>query len=85
MQRGVPSTFLIEERISQLRNVGFEFSLKNGKVVPVLDWSSRIQQLEAFHSEMGHMVSLGDLSFSSVLARMCKHNNSSIFSLWSEG
>ena len=55
LRRGVPSNFLTDERIQQLRNVGFEFELKNEKVVPVLDWSTRIQQLEAFHSEMRHM------------------------------
>jgi len=55
LQRGVPSTVLTEERIAQLRNVGFEFSTRAEKTVPEVDWSTRIQQLEAFQSEMGHM------------------------------
>jgi len=55
LQRGVPSTMLTEERIAQLQNIGFEFSTKADKTVPDLDWSTRIQQLEAFLSEMGHL------------------------------
>ncbi len=56
MQRGIPSSILTEERIVQLRNIGFEFSSKPAqKIVPDLEWSMRIQQLEAFQSEMGHM------------------------------
>jgi hypothetical protein len=56
LQRGIPSSILTEERIVQLRNIGFEFSSKPAqKIVPDLEWSMRIQQLEAFQSEMGHM------------------------------
>ena len=56
LQRGVPSTILTEERIAQLRAIGFEFSTKPAyKVVPDVDWPTRVQQLEAFRSEMGHM------------------------------
>ena len=56
LQRGIPSTILTEERISQLHNIGFEFSTKPAqKPVPDLDWTTRIQQLEAFQSEMGHL------------------------------
>ena len=56
LQRGVPSTILTEERIAQLRSIGFEFSTKPAhKVVPDVDWPTRVQQLEAFRSEMGHM------------------------------
>ena len=55
LQRGVPSTMLTEERVAQLQNVGFEFSTNLDRSVPDLDWSTRIQQLEAFQSEMGHL------------------------------
>ncbi len=56
LQRGIPSTILTEERINQLINIGFEFSTKPAqKAVPDLDWNTRIQQLEAFQSEMGHL------------------------------
>ncbi|KAL7438389.1 hypothetical protein ACHAXH_007609, partial [Discostella pseudostelligera] len=56
LQRGIPSTILTEERINQLINIGFEFSTKPAqKAVPELDWNTRIQQLEAFQSEMGHL------------------------------
>jgi hypothetical protein len=56
LQRGIPSTILTEERICQLLNIGFEFSTKPAqKPVPNLDWTTRIQQLEAFQSEMGHL------------------------------
>lgn len=56
LQRGIPSTVLTEERIEQLLNIGFEFSTKPAqKTVPDLDWNTRIQQLEAFSSEMGHL------------------------------
>jgi len=55
LQRGIPSTMLTEERVAQLQNVGFEFSTKSDRSVPDLDWSTRIQQLEAFQSEMGHL------------------------------
>lgn len=55
LRRGIPSTMLTEERIAQLQNVGFEISTKPDRSVPDLDWSTRIQQLEAFQSEMGHL------------------------------
>lgn len=56
LQRGIPSTILTEQRIHQLLNIGFEFSTKPArKAVPDLDWTTRIQQLEAFQSEMGHL------------------------------
>ncbi|KAL7526998.1 hypothetical protein ACHAXR_004649 [Thalassiosira sp. AJA248-18] len=55
LQRGVVSTFLTEERVAQLQNIGFEFNTKQDKTVPEIDWSTRVQQLESFQSEMGHM------------------------------
>lgn len=55
LQRGVASSFLTEERIVQLQSIGFEFNTKQDKDVPEIDFSTRIQQLEAFQSEMGHM------------------------------
>lgn len=53
MQRGVPPTVLTDERISMLHNVGFEFTTKPDKSVPEVDWSTRMQHLEAFQAEMG--------------------------------
>ena len=53
--RGHPSSFLTEERLGQLRQIGFEFFTKAEKEVPEVDWSTRMQQLEAFHSQMGHL------------------------------
>mmetsp|Transcript_32502 Transcript_32502/g.55370 ORF Transcript_32502/g.55370 Transcript_32502/m.55370 type:complete len:471 (-) Transcript_32502:138-1550(-) len=57
LQRGLPcaNNMLNEERIAQLQNIGFEFTLRPDKIVPEVDWSTRIQQLEAFQSEMGHL------------------------------
>jgi len=55
LRRGVPSTMLTEERIKQLELIGFEFSAKVEKEVPKVDWNTRIQQLEAFRTEMGHL------------------------------
>ena len=46
---------LTAERILQLREIGFEFGRKAEKSVPEMDWSARVQQLEAFRSEMGHL------------------------------
>ena len=55
LQQGVPSTMLTEERVAQLQNMGFELSMNLDRSVPDLDWSMRIQQLEAFQSEIGHL------------------------------
>ena len=46
---------LTEEWVAQLQNVGFELLTKLDRSVPDLDWSTRIQQLETFQSEMGHL------------------------------
>jgi len=55
LRRGISSSMLTEDRITQLELIGFEFSTKVEKEVPEVDWSTRIQQLEAFRSEMGHL------------------------------
>ena len=56
MQRtGSGNGLLNDERIEQLRKIGFEFSARPEKVIPEVDWNTRIQQLEAFGQEMGHM------------------------------
>ena len=56
VQRGIPSSMLTEDRITQLRNISFEFKCtRSEKVIPEVDWSTRIQQLESFKTEMGHL------------------------------
>lgn len=56
IQRGATSTMLNEERIAQLRNIGFEFSAKaDKKSIPEVDWPTRLQHLESFKTEMGHL------------------------------
>ena len=56
LQRGATSTMLNEERIAQLRNIGFEFSTKaDKKSIPEVDWPTRLQHLESFKTEMGHL------------------------------
>lgn len=52
---GACNGLLNDERIEQLRKIGFVFSIKPEKVIPEVDWNARIQQLEAFGQEMGHM------------------------------
>ncbi|KAL9178325.1 hypothetical protein ACHAXT_001753 [Thalassiosira profunda] len=56
LQRGGGTgNFLTPDRVEQLRAIGFQFNAKPEKEVPTLDWATRVSQLEAFHSEMGHM------------------------------
>lgn len=59
-KKGKPVTMLNEDRIAQLNNIGFEFSISGyrkykEREVPELDWVTRMQQMEAFQSEMGHL------------------------------
>lgn len=41
LHRGGTSSLLNEERIAQLRNIGFDFSVKPERIVPDVDWNTR--------------------------------------------
>mmetsp|Transcript_22786 Transcript_22786/g.42942 ORF Transcript_22786/g.42942 Transcript_22786/m.42942 type:complete len:216 (-) Transcript_22786:715-1362(-) len=56
LQKGLHVIMLNDERIAQLRNIGTPHRTRQERrTVPDVDWSMRIQQMEAFLSEMGHL------------------------------
>ncbi|KAL7535605.1 hypothetical protein ACHAWF_005212 [Thalassiosira exigua] len=52
-----PGDFLTADRVARLREIGFDADakVKAKSPVPLLDWPTRLRQLEAFRAEVGHL------------------------------